>query len=77
MLTDVDGEPGVVVRRGLHGRVKMDLKHWVGFNIVPNIGPAKVQALLDHFGDLAIAWSAGVSDLRAAGLDRRAVDKTS
>jgi len=51
-----------------------DLRYWVGFNIVPHIGPAKVQALLDHFGDLAVAWEAGASDLRAAGLDRRAVD---
>ena len=51
-----------------------DLRYWVGFNIVPHIGPAKVQALLDHFGDLEIAWGADVHDLRAAGLDRRAVD---
>ncbi len=51
-----------------------DLRYWVGFNIVPHIGPAKVQALLDHFGDLATAWEASVRDLRAAGLDRRAVD---
>jgi DNA processing protein len=51
-----------------------DLRYWVGFNIVPHIGPAKIQALLDHFGDLAIAWGADVHDLRTAGLDRRAVD---
>ncbi|MCR4407549.1 MAG: DNA-processing protein DprA [Anaerolineae bacterium] len=50
-----------------------DLKYWVGFNIVPNIGPAKVQALLDHFGDLETAWRAHGQDLQAAGLDRRAV----
>jgi DNA processing protein len=49
-------------------------KYWVGFNIVPSIGPAKVRALLDRFGDLETAWHAEVSALRAAGLDRRALD---
>ncbi len=33
----------------------------------------KVRALLDHFGDLESAWRAGASDLRQAGLDRRAL----
>jgi DNA processing protein len=66
---------GGVACRGLHGRVRvMSLRYWVGFNIVPNIGPAKIQALLDHFGDLETAWEASESDLRAAGLDRRAMD---
>ncbi|MBC7251367.1 MAG: DNA-protecting protein DprA [Anaerolineae bacterium] len=51
-----------------------DLRYWVAFNIVPHIGPAKVQALLDYFGDLATAWKADVHDLRQAGLDRRAVN---
>jgi len=49
-------------------------KYWVGFNIVPGIGPAKVRALLDHFGDLETAWHAEARDLQAAGLDRRALE---
>ncbi|MBN1639911.1 MAG: DNA-processing protein DprA [Anaerolineae bacterium] len=49
-------------------------KYWVGFNIVPSIGPAKVRALLDRFGDLETAWHADAGALSAAGLDRRAVD---
>jgi len=48
-------------------------KYWIGFNIVPAIGPAKVRALLDRFGDLETAWHAGRDALRQAGLDRRAV----
>jgi DNA processing protein len=48
-------------------------KYWIGFNIVPSIGPAKVRALIDHFGDLEQAWDAPQGALREAGLDRRAI----
>src|SRR5512136_2819341 len=51
-----------------------DLRYWVGFNRVTGIGPAKLRALLDHFGDLETAWRASSSDLREAGLDRRALE---
>jgi DNA processing protein len=51
-----------------------DLKYWIGFNIVPGIGAARFQALLDFFGDAATAWHAGTDDLRAAGLDRRSLE---
>ena len=51
-----------------------DLRYWVGFNRVLGIGPAKLRALLDHFGDLETAWHADASDLRQAGLDRRALE---
>jgi DNA processing protein len=50
------------------------LKHWVGFNIVPTIGPAKVRALLDYFGDLETAWQANARTLKHVGLDRRAIN---
>ncbi len=49
-------------------------KFWVGFNIVRGIGPAKVRALLQHFGDLERAWEADPGVLQAIGLDRRAID---
>ena len=51
-----------------------DLRYWIGFNRVMGIGPAKLRALLDHFGDLETAWRANSSDLREAGLDRRALE---
>jgi DNA processing protein len=47
--------------------------HWIGFNLVKGIGPMKVRALQDHFGDLETAWNADAADLRQAGLDRRAL----
>ncbi len=51
----------------------MARKHWIGFNLVKGIGPKKVQALRDHFGNLERAWSADAADLRQTGLDRRAL----
>jgi len=48
-------------------------KYWVGMNIIPAIGPAKVRALLDHFGDLELAWHADAQALQQAGMDRVAI----
>ncbi|MBI3240727.1 MAG: DNA-protecting protein DprA [Chloroflexi bacterium] len=51
-----------------------DHRYWIGFNRVKGIGPAKVRALLDHFGNLASAWQANRFDLQEAGLDKRSID---
>jgi DNA processing protein len=48
-------------------------KHWIGFNLIKGIGPMKVRALLDHFGDLGSAWNASPEELQQAGIDRRAL----
>ncbi|HSM57998.1 MAG TPA: DNA-processing protein DprA [Candidatus Sulfomarinibacteraceae bacterium] len=50
-----------------------DLKYWLGFNLVKGIGPAKLQALLDYYGDIATAWRASKADLARIGIDRRAI----
>jgi DNA processing protein len=54
--------------------VVTDARYWIAFNLVPQIGPVKVQRLLQHFGDLQTAWHANAFDLNAAGLDKRALD---
>lgn len=51
-----------------------DRRYWIGFNLVPQIGPAKLQRLLDYFGDLPTAWAAGTHELAQAGLDKRAIE---
>lgn len=51
-----------------------DLRYWIGFSRVSQIGPAKVQRLLDYFGDLASAWNADSHELAQAGLDKRALE---
>ncbi len=50
-----------------------DIRYWVGFNLVRGIGPARLRALLDYFGDLETAWQAAPEALRHAGLDRRSL----
>jgi DNA processing protein len=49
-------------------------RYALAFNLVPQIGPAKLQRLLEHFGDLETAWHANHFDLAAAGLDKRALE---
>jgi DNA processing protein len=51
-----------------------DLRYWVGFNIVRGIGPTRLRALLDHFGDVERAWRASPDELASAGLDRRSLE---
>lgn len=50
-----------------------ELNYWLGFNLVSGIGPAKLQALLDYYGELGPAWNAPEDELRRIGLDRRAI----
>lgn len=50
------------------------IEYWVGFNLIPGIGPAKVRRLLDHFGDLEPAWNADAKELGRAGLDAKAAE---
>lgn len=49
-------------------------KYWVGFNIAKGIGPARLRALLDYFGDLETAWQAPAVELRASGLGEKIVE---
>jgi DNA processing protein len=48
-------------------------KYWLGFNLVKGVGPAKVQALLNYFGDLRSAWGAQREQLRKIGFDQRSL----
>jgi DNA processing protein len=54
-----------------------DLRYWIGFNIVRGIGPVRLRALLDYFGDIERAWCAPSAELRRAGLDRRSLENLS
>ncbi|HEY43743.1 MAG TPA: DNA-protecting protein DprA [Anaerolineae bacterium] len=49
-------------------------RFWIGFNRVLGIGPARVQKLLDAFGDLEAAWNASREELRAAGLGPKTIE---
>lgn len=43
--------------------------YWLGFSLVPEIGPKRVEQLLGYFGDLGRAWHASETALRQAGLE--------
>jgi DNA processing protein len=49
------------------------LRYWLGFNLVRGIGPVRLRALIDTFGDIESAWTATESSLRALKLDQRAL----
>ena len=51
-----------------------DLRYLVGFNIVRGVGPTRLRALLDYFGDAEQAWHAPAEALSRAGLDRRSLE---
>ncbi len=52
-----------------------DTRFWIGFHLVPGIGPVRLRALLDYFPDLETAWHASAVSLRAAGLNQAAIEK--
>ena len=51
--------------------MESDLKYWVAFSLIPNLGAVRFRALESHFGNLKTAWQAGFDELKAAGLDEK------
>ncbi len=45
-----------------------DPRYWIGFQLIPNIGPVRTRQLVDHFGSPEGAWKATEPELRATGL---------
>lgn len=45
-----------------------DPRYWIGFQLIPNIGPVRTRQLVEHFGSPENAWRASESALRATGL---------
>jgi DNA processing protein len=48
-------------------------KYWVGFGQTNYIGPARLRALIERFGDIEQAWNASESALRSV-LDERSTE---
>ena len=47
--------------------------YWVGFNLVKGIGPTRLRALIEYFGDVRSAWLAPAPALEATGLSSKLV----
>jgi len=50
-------------------------RYWVGFNLIKGIGAVRMQALINHFGDLESAWKAAPIDLARAGLSLKLIER--
>ena len=49
-----------------------ELKYWVAFSRLPRVGRVSFERMEQHFGSLENAWRAGLNELKAAGVDKRA-----
>jgi DNA processing protein len=52
-----------------------DKRYWIGFNLIKGIGAVRMQALIQHFGDLEVAWKAAPTDLVKAGLGAKVIER--
>lgn len=43
--------------------MKDNLKYWLALNKLPNVGPATIKKLYDHFGSVDAIWNAEIRDL--------------
>jgi DNA processing protein len=50
-----------------------DLKYWLGFSLIPGIGPVRFGQLETAFKTLEAAWQADPAELKRAGLDESAI----
>ena len=48
-----------------------DPKYWLGFSLVPEIGPKRLAHLLNRFGAIENAWTASERQLLQAGLEKQ------
>ena len=52
-----------------------DKKYWIGFNLIKGIGAVRMQALIQYFGDLEVAWKASPMELARAGLGKKLIER--
>ena len=49
-----------------------DPRFWIGFQLIPGVGPVAVATLLQHFGSLEAAWETDEGELIEAGITANA-----
>ncbi|HET9906905.1 MAG TPA: DNA-processing protein DprA [Anaerolineales bacterium] len=52
-----------------------DKKYWIGFNLIKGIGAVRMQALIQYFGDLEVAWKASPIELANAKLGKKLIER--
>ncbi|HMB22636.1 MAG: DNA-processing protein DprA, partial [Chloroflexota bacterium] len=53
----------------------VDKRYWIGFNLIKGSGAVRMQALIQHFGDLEVAWNAAPADLAQAGMGLKLIER--
>ena len=53
----------------------IDKRYWIGFNLIKGIGAVRMQALIQHFGYLEVAWNAAPIELARAGLAGKVIER--
>ena len=46
-----------------------DIKYWVAFSLIPQLGTVRFRLLEGYFKSLERAWTAGTEEFKAAGID--------
>ena len=54
-------------------RMEDVIRYYIGFNLVPGIGPLRLARLIERCGSVAAAWHADETMMIAAGLDARSM----
>ena len=54
---------------------KNELKYWLAFNQINEIGPVRFQKILAYFPNLKTAWQAPIKDLREIGLEPKIIEQ--
>jgi len=52
-----------------------DLKFWIAFSYLPEIGSSRFRKLLNYFKNLELAWKANINEFKEAGLDEKIIEK--
>jgi DNA processing protein len=52
-----------------------DKKYWIGFNLIKGIGAVRMQALIQYFGDLEVAWKASPIELAQTRLGKKLIER--
>lgn len=51
-----------------------ELRYWVGFSLVPSLGPVRFGQLEKYFGSLENAWEADAGELTSSGIGNNSVE---
>ncbi|PIT89674.1 DNA-protecting protein DprA [Candidatus Kuenenbacteria bacterium CG10_big_fil_rev_8_21_14_0_10_36_11] len=52
-----------------------ELRYWIGFSMLPKIGPMRMKRIWHYFQSMQLAWSAEMIDLTQAGLEEQIAEE--